>query len=122
MAILKKLELFRKVKGYLGAGVFTYEGKMLGGVTEISGINFEIAGTLFHEALIIIDNRSKEVGFGGIEMMQVNTEKGIVLGKCYNDAEANIHYHTILVLENDANVAMARLILNKVVEELKEEF
>ncbi len=120
MKFLKKLELFQGLNGYLGAGVFTPEGKMLGGVTDVSGINFEIAGSLFHDTLLITDNRSKEAGFGGVNQMQVNTESGIFFMKCFRVEE--VHFHTMLVVKNNTNIAMAKVMLNKVVDELRGEF
>jgi hypothetical protein len=120
MNFLKKLELFQTLNGYLGAGVYTAEGKMLGGVTDVSGINFEIAGSLFHDTLLITDNRSKEAGFGGVNQMQINTETGTIFIKCCRDE--HMHFHTILVVKKNANVAMAKIILNKVVDSLKGEF
>lgn len=119
MSILKKLELFRGLNGYLGAGVFTPGGTMLRGTTEVSGVSFEIAGSLFHDAYLITDNRSKEAGFGQAGMIQVNTETGIVFAKCYKDE--NTHFHTILVVSNGSNVAMAKMTLSKVIDELKPE-
>jgi hypothetical protein len=120
MNFLKKLEMFKDLNGYLGAGVFTPEGKMLGGVTDVSGINFEIAGSLFHDTLLITDNRSKEAGFGGVNQMQVNTETGIFFMRCLRDEK--MHFHTMLVVKKNTNIAMAKVMLNKVVEALKGEF
>ncbi|MCP4215310.1 MAG: hypothetical protein GY765_11680 [bacterium] len=120
MVLLKKLEVLKSLPGYLGAGVYTPEGKMLGGVTDVSGINFEIAGSLFHDAFLMINNNSREAGFGYINMVQVNTEMGKVFAQCYK--EADVHFHTILVIKNDANVARAKMMLNKAVTTLIEDF
>lgn len=119
MSILKKLEMFRGVTGYLGAGVFTPEGKMLAGVTDISGISFEIAGSYFHESFVIIDNKSREVGFGYVSTLQADTDLGVVFGKCFKTDDA--HFHIILVIQSDANVAMAKLMLTRVGEALEED-
>jgi roadblock/LC7 domain-containing protein len=119
MSIINKLEMLQKMDGYCGAGVFTSDGKMLGGVTEVSGVNFEIAGELFHDVLLIADNRAKEAGFGNADLLQVNTERGIIFGKCFN--EGGVHFHAVLVIDKDANVAMAKLLLQKFMESLKDE-
>ncbi len=120
MSIIKKLEIFQKINGYLGSGVFTSDGKMLGGITEVMGINFEIAGTLFHDSFLITNNNSQEAGFGKVEMFHLYTEKGIIVGKCFN--EEGIHFHTILVVEPTANLGMAKLLLSKAIDDLKSEF
>ena len=120
MSILKNLEILKKIQGYLGASVYTPEGKMLAGVTEVSGLNFEIAGSLFHDAFLILENKSKESGFGKVDMFRVNTEMGIVFLKCFR--EGNVHFHTIMVIKHDANVAVAELMLENALKVIKKEF
>jgi roadblock/LC7 domain-containing protein len=114
------LEKLQEVPGYLGAGVFSSDGRMLGGVTEVSGLSFEIGGKLFHDAFLMLNNNSREAGFGRIDLMQVHTETALVLVNCCNDGKN--HFHTILVMRTGGNVAAAKLKLEKVVEELKQEF
>jgi len=118
--IRQEMEIFRRVDGYLGAGVYTPEGVMLGGVTQVAGINFEIAGQLFHDVFLIAENRSIEAGFGITDTIQVNSKKVIIFAKCFR--EGAIHFHTILVVDNDANIGMARLMLQKFSQALKEYF
>lgn len=120
MSILKKLENFQCLDGYLGAGVFSYDGRMLAGVTEVSGVSFEIAGKLFHDSFLIVNNNSREAGFGRIDLMQINTEIGTVLTKSCIDVDNP--FQVLLVISRNANVARAKLELNKVAESLKEEF
>ncbi|MCP4150647.1 MAG: hypothetical protein GY757_23070 [bacterium] len=119
MLLLKKLEILKDVPGYLGAGVFTYDGKMIGGVTEISGINFEIAGSLIHDALLFLNNNCREAGFGPVDLLQINARIGIVLAKCFQGDDT--HFHTMMVLKHDSNVARAKLMLEKAAKALKEE-
>ena len=111
MSIVEKLEQLQEITGYLGAAVFTPEGKMLGGITEVTGINFEIAGSLFHDLFLITQNKSQEAGFGTTDTILLYTKNGIILGQCFN--QQDIHFHTIIALDMKANVAMAKLLLNK---------
>lgn len=120
MSILKKLESLQGIPGYLGAGVFSPEGKMLGGVTEIAGISFEIAGKLFHESFLITENRSRESGFGLIRMMQINADMGTVFIKCCR--EEDMHFHLITVVKSDSNFAMAKMLIDRALDALKEAF
>jgi hypothetical protein len=120
MAIKDHLKLFGDVGGYLGSGVFTPQGEMLEGTTEISGIHFETAGSMIHDMLLNAKKVSETSGFGNCDMLQLDTEMGIILAKCFNDGK--IHFHTVLVIKKDGNVAMAKMILKKVVELLKPEF
>ena len=116
----EKLSILKEVNGYLGAGVFTPQGEMLEGASDISGIKFEEAGALIHDTLKNSKAMSKEIGFGILDMIQLHTPAGIVFAKCCQ--ERNLHFHTILVIKTDGNITMARLKLNQVVELLMEEF
>lgn len=120
MAIKDHLALFSDVGGYLGCGVFTPQGEMLEGSTDISGIHFETAGSMIHDMLLNAKKISEQSGFGNCDMIQLDTEMGQILAKCFNDGK--IHYHTVLVIKRDGNVAMAKMKLKKVVEQLKPEF
>lgn len=120
MGISEKLAPLKDISGYLGAGVFTPQGEMLEGTADISGIQFVEAGSLIHDTLKDAKDMSKKIGFGNLDLIQLYTELGIVFAKCYN--QGNLHFHTILVIKNDGNIAMARLKLNKVVETLITEF
>jgi CheY-like chemotaxis protein len=120
MGINEKLTMLKDVSGYLGAGVFTPQGEMLEGTADISGIQFVEAGSLIHDTLRDAKDMSKKIGFGNLDLIQLYTELGIVFAKCYN--QGNLHFHTILVIKNDGNIAMARLKLNKAVESLISEF
>ncbi|MCK4765060.1 MAG: hypothetical protein KAW12_22875 [Candidatus Aminicenantes bacterium] len=111
MSILKKIEKLQEIKGYLGAAVFNPEGKMLGGVTDVAGINFEIAGSLFHDLFLITRNQTREAGFGETDIIMLYTKNGIIMGQSFD--EEDVHFHTILALRNDANIAMAKLLLSK---------
>lgn len=116
MPIAKILNILKDINGYLGAGVFTPQGEMLEGTADISGIHFEEAGSLIHDTLKDAKAMVKQVGFGNLAMIQLYTEMGIIFAVCYDDGK--LHFHTILVIKNDGNVAMAKLKLKKAVDEL----
>lgn len=117
MPIAKVLNFLKDVNGYLGSGVFTPQGEMLEGTADISGIHFEEAGSLIHDTLKNAKETAKQVGFGGLEMIQLYTQMGIILAVCH--ADEKLHFHTILIIKPDGNVAMAKLKLKKAVEALK---
>jgi len=120
MGLGEILNELKEIKGYLGAGVFTPQGEMLEGTAEISGIHFEMAGSLIHDTLLDAKKTAKEIGFGNLELLQFYTEMGIIFAVCYNDGK--LHFHTILVIKTDGNIAMARLKLKKVVDALIPQF
>lgn len=117
MAIDKILKFLEDVKGYLGAGVFTPQGELLEGVTDVSGIRFEEAGSLIHDSLNDSKKMAAEVGLGNLDMIQMYTDMGVIFANCYNDG--TLHFHTVLIIKTDGNVAMAKLKLKKAVEALK---
>lgn len=116
MPIAKILNFLKEVNGYLGAGVFTPQGEMLEGVAEISGIHFAEAGSVIHDTLKDSKEMVKQIGFGNLDMIQLYTEMGIIFASCY--MHEKMHFHTILVIKNDGNVAMAKMKLKKAVEAL----
>jgi predicted regulator of Ras-like GTPase activity (Roadblock/LC7/MglB family) len=120
MAIEKILKFLEDVKGYLGSGVFTPQGELLGGVTDVSGIKFEEAGSMIHDALSDSKKMTKEVGLGSLDMLQLYTQMGIIFAVCHDDGIQ--HFHTIMIIKSDGNVAMAKLKLKKAVEALKSVF
>ncbi len=116
VAIEEILKTLSDVKGYLGSGVFTPQGELLEGTADISGIQFEQAGSLIHDALSDSRKMTKEIGFGKLDMLQLYTEMGIIFAVCHD--EADMHFHTILVIKTDGNIAMAKLKLKKAVKAL----
>jgi predicted regulator of Ras-like GTPase activity (Roadblock/LC7/MglB family) len=112
VAISEILKTLSEINGYLGSGVFTPQGELLEGTTDISGIHFEHAGSLIHDALSNSKKMCREIGFGNLDMLQLYTEKGIIFALCHNDG--NLHFHTILVIKTDGNIAMSMLKLKKV--------
>lgn len=114
--IIRNIGRFKELDGYIGIAVYSPDGRMLGGVTEVLGINFEIVSQLFHDAFLIIDNRSREGDFGEVDLMQLNTAKGIVLGKCFK--EEGLHFHAILVVASGTDIDEARVILDKFMKSL----
>lgn len=120
MPIVKILNSLKEINGYLGAGVFTPQGEMLEGVADISGIHFEEAGAIIHDTLKFSQDMTQQVGFGTLDLLQLYTQMGIIFAKCYKDEK--VHFHTILVIKNDGNVAMAKIKLYKAVEALRAVF
>jgi len=120
MAIKDKLAMFEDVKGYIGSGVFSPEGEMIEGTTEISGIQQEILGSLLNDVLLAAREMTEKGGFGKADFVQINSDMGLLLAKCVNTGDK--HYHVTLFLKPDGNVAMAKMKLKSVSEALLEEF
>jgi len=114
--LIRNLESLQTIDGYLGAGVFDHSGKMIAGVLEVSGINFENAGKLFQKMLENARELIAEAGFGNVNLVQVDTQLGIILSK-YLKIDENC-YSVILVVTNQSNLGLTKLKLNQVAEKL----
>lgn len=90
---------------------------MVGGVTEVMGMNFEIAGTLFNNIFIIAKNLGKESGFGAIDLVRLNSEKGVIL--CRTFYIKGEQFSVVLVIEKKSNITLAKLKLEKITDLLK---
>jgi hypothetical protein len=100
----------------LGAGVFDHAGKMIAGVLEVSGINFENAGMLFQKMLENAKNLIEKAGFGMVNLVQVDSQLGIILSKHLKVEER--YYSVILVVKTDSNLGLTKIKLNQVSEKL----
>jgi hypothetical protein len=114
ISILNVIRELKKLNGYLGAAIFAENGKMVGGVTEVLGMNFEIAGTLFNNIYIIAENMSKEAGYGSIDLVQLNSNKGVIL--CKTVLIKKKSRSIILVVEKGSNITLTKLKLAKIAE------
>jgi CheY-like chemotaxis protein/roadblock/LC7 domain-containing protein len=119
-AIKEKLAILKEVSGYLAAGVFTPQGELLEGDIEFSGVDFKEAGSMVNDTMLNARIMSLEAGFGEANMIQIDTYVGYVFCKCYNDGKR--HFHTVMIVKNDGNVAMAKVKLMKTIEALVSEF
>ncbi len=119
-AVNEKLAILKEISGYIGAGVFTADGEMLGGDPGTAAIDIKTAGSLVHDALLNTQVKTREAGLGEAHTIQVDTHSGYVFCKCYNDGIR--HFHTLLILNHTGNVAMAKVKLQKAVRELAGEF
>ena len=120
MAILEKLKAFEDVKGYLGAGLFSPEGELIDGTSDISGLKMELIGTLLNDVLLEAQEMTEKAGFGASNFIQVNSDMGMLFAKCFNSNGK--HFHTVLFVKPEGNVAMAKMKLQSVVDSLVEEF
>ena len=121
MDLKKHLEKLSGIKGYLGSGVFTPNGEMLEGTSMISGIHQELAGAAINDTLLHAQDMTEDIGMGRADFLQIDSDMGTVITRCYNDNK-DIHFHAVLYLKRDGNIAMGKLLLKKAIEGLAKEF
>ena len=120
MDLKRHLEGLSKVKGYLGSGVFTNTGELLEGTSMISGIHQELAGAAVNDTLLHAQEMTKDVGMGRADFLQIDSDMGIIFTRCHNVGD--VHFHTVVYLKKDGNVAMGKLLMKKAIEGLAKEF
>lgn len=120
MNLKKHLETLSGIKGYLGSGVFTSTGEMLEGTSMISGIHQELAGAAINDTLLHAQDMTEDIGMGRADFLQIDSDMGTVITRCYN--RGDVHFHTVLYLKKDGNIAMGKLLLKKAIEGLAQEF
>ncbi len=120
MNLKKHLETLNGIKGYLGSGVFTSTGELLEGTSMISGIHQELAGAAINDTLLHAQDMTEDIGMGRADFLQIDSDMGIVITRCYS--RGDVHFHTVLYLKKDGNIAMGKLLLKKAIEGLAQEF
>lgn len=114
--LIAHFESLKSIDGYLGAGVFDHTGQMIAGVLEVSGINFENAGKQFLQMLDNAKRLIEKAGFGMVNLVQVDSQLGIILSKHLSAEEQE--YSLILVVKNDSNIGLTKIKLNQVADRL----
>jgi predicted regulator of Ras-like GTPase activity (Roadblock/LC7/MglB family) len=120
MDLKKHLEKLSTIKGYLGSGVFTGSGEMLEGTSMISGIHQELAGAAINDTLLHAQEMTEDIGMGKADFLQIDSDMGTVITRCFH--KGDIHFHTVLYLKKEGNIAMGKLLLKKAIDGLAEEF
>ncbi len=127
MKIKEHLERLNDVEGFLGAGVFTPQGEVLDSQTR-GKIDIKSVGLYANNALLNAQKATDQMGVGRGSLLQIQAPKAYILMRCLNEAAdfaatkaGKAHFHTMVVMEPEGNVAMARMILDNVVAAIAEE-
>ncbi len=120
MAINEKLRALHDVKGFIGAGVFSPNGEFIDGDAEVSGLRMEVLGSVLNDVLLGAQQMTVDSGFGMADFIQIDSDAGIMIARAYN--KDGKHYHTVMFLKPDGNIAMAKMKFKTVTEALAEEF
>ncbi len=116
-SISEKMDVLKGINGYLGAGIFTPHGEMLvGHWASQEDDRLGEMGALVHSILKNAKGMADKIGFGSLDLLQLYTQGGIVFATCYSDEKT--HFHTILVIQPEGNIVMARMQLEKAVTAL----
>ncbi len=127
MANIKELlQPIADVQGFMGVGVFTDGGEMIESV-ETGKIDTNSIGIYANNVLLNAQKATDEMGVGRGNFVTINAPQATLLVRCLNEAtdfagskDGKAHFHTVVILEGDGNVGMAKLMLEKAVGKIAE--
>ena len=103
----------KQINGYLGIGISQYTGELLLFDKENDKINLEETSIIFNDLFRSSHSLSKKLSLGRTEVMEIATEKAKILMACSGE-NASVHIHVFAIFKNDGNVALAKMILPKI--------
>ncbi len=118
------LEKLKDVDGFMAVGIFTPNGEMASQVNS-SGIKIAEVGALANDVLLKAQKATGMMEVGRGKTVHVEAPKAHVIAMCLNEnadfsaTEAGkAHIHVVLILAKDGNLAMAKIKLGSVIQEV----
>jgi predicted regulator of Ras-like GTPase activity (Roadblock/LC7/MglB family) len=128
MDVQKKLARLAEIDGFLGAALFSAEGRLLA-KCEPFGLDLKLVATLANTVLVNAQKVSIDMGFGRSQFTYFHTEKAMVLLRCLNEGRnplraepGKCHIHLVLLVDNPESLGIAKLEISRVIESLAEDF
>lgn len=125
-AIIKELEAFKDVDGFIAAGAFTANGEMLADVST-SDIKLAELGSLANDVLLKAQKSTDIMGVGRGNLIHIIAPKANIIARCLNEntdyadnQPGRAHIHLVLVLGAEANIAMGKLRVDSVIAKIAE--
>lgn len=129
MADIKQtLEKFKAVEGFQAVGAFSPNGEMVAEV-NVAGLNLAELGSLANDVLLKAQKATDIMNVGRGQLVHVEAPKAHIIARCLNEAtdfaataSGRAHVHMVLILAKDGNLAMAKMKVASVIQELAEYF
>ena len=103
----------KEINGYLGIGISQYTGELLLFDKVNDSINLEETSVIFNDVFRSSHTLSKKLSLGNTRIMEITTEKSKILMACSGE-ESSVHLHVFTIFKNDGNVALAKMVLPKI--------
>jgi predicted regulator of Ras-like GTPase activity (Roadblock/LC7/MglB family) len=123
-----KLARLAEIDGFLGAALFSPEGRLLA-KCEPADVDLKLIGTLANNVLNHIQKTSLDMDLGRSHSACIQTEKALILLRCLNEGgnplhaePGKCHIHLVLLVDNPDSLGIARLEISQVIESLAEDF
>ncbi len=127
-AIQDALEKLKEVDGFMAVGVFSPNGEMAAQVNS-TGVKIEELGALANEVLLKAQKATEMMQVGRGQIVHVEAPKAHVIARCLNEATdfsttaaGRAHVHMVLILAKECNLAMAKMKLGSVIQEVAPAF
>lgn len=118
----------KDVEGFMAVGIFTPNGEMASQV-NVSGIKIAEIGALANDVLLKAQKATDLMNVGRGQIVHVDAPKAHVIARCLNESEdyaasaaGKAHLHMVLILSKDGNLAMAKIKLESVIQEVATAF
>ena len=129
MADIKEvLEKFKMIDGFQAVGAFSPNGEIVA-ECNATGIKLGELGALANDVLLKAQKTTEIMNVGRGQMVHVEAPKAHVICRCLNEAtdyastsSGRAHVHMVLILGTDGNVAMGKMKMNSVIQEIAEFF
>lgn len=129
MAEIKEmLEKFKVVDGFQAVGAFSPNGEMVA-ECNVSGVNLGELGALANDVLLKAQKTTEIMNVGRGQLVHVEAPKAHVICRCLNEAtdfastaSGRAHVHMVVIIGKDGNVAMAKMKVASVIQEVAEFF
>lgn len=129
MASIKEvLEKFKSVDGFQAVGAFSPNGEMVA-ECNTSGMNLAELGALANDVLLKAQKTTELMNVGRGQLVHVEAPKAHVICRCLNEAtdfattsSGRAHVHMVLIIGKDGNVAMGKMKVASLIQEVAEFF
>ena len=122
--ITETLQKFQSVDGFQAVGAFSPNGEMVAEVNP-SGLKIAELGALANDVLLKAQKATEIMGVGRGQMVHVEAPKAHIVARCLNEAtdfaataSGRAHVHMVVVLEKECNLAMAKMKVDGVIQEI----
>ncbi len=113
------LEEMESIRGFEGIGVFTPEGDLIASHV-VEGLPIEELGVDVNDLLFSAQTMTKDMGMARGSLLHVQSDDAHFFATCFNEgsdplksAPGKSHFHTILIIDPEGSVGMARLKLTQ---------
>lgn len=116
------------VEGFMAAGVFTPNGEMAAQANS-AGIKLAEIGSLANDVLLKAQKATDVMNVGRGKVVHIDAPNAHIIARCHNESDSfdettagKAHIHMVMLLKKEGNLAMAKIKLDSLVNEIAAEF